>query len=70
MKSDGMIAYIESCNRLGISLNGAMVRHIARRSGEDTSWYDASTCTDKCCRNHNGFRAMCRALDNDTHIEF
>lgn len=47
--SDAMREYIERCERIGKRVNGAMVRVIARRTGEDTSWYDASVCTNPCC---------------------
>jgi hypothetical protein len=49
--SDAMREYVERCNRIGKRVNGAMVRVIARRTGEDTSWYDASVCTNPCCAN-------------------
>jgi hypothetical protein len=49
--SDAMREYIERCNRLGVRVNGAVVRIIARRTHEDTSWYDASVCTNPCCAN-------------------
>ena len=48
--SEAMQKYVDSCNRLGVPLNGAVVRIIARRTHEDTSWYDASVCTNECCR--------------------
>lgn len=47
--TNAMREYIDRCERLGVRVNGAMVRVIAKRTGEDTSWYDASVCTDKCC---------------------
>jgi len=48
--SDSMREYIERCNRLGLRVNGAVVRVIARRTHEDTSWYDASVCDKACCK--------------------
>lgn len=50
--SDAMRDYIERCERLGMRVNGAVVRVIARRTHEDTSWYDASVCTNPCCDKH------------------
>jgi hypothetical protein len=47
--SEAMQNYLDSCNRLGVAVNGAVVRIIARRTHEDTSWYDASVCTKSCC---------------------
>jgi len=49
--SEAMQNYLDSCNRLGVPVNGAVVRIIARRTHEDTSWYDASVCTNPCCVN-------------------
>ena len=49
--SEAMQNYLDSCKRLGKPVNGAVVRIIARRTHEDTSWYDASVCTNPCCAN-------------------
>lgn len=50
--SEEMKSYIDRCNRLGLRVNGAVVRIIARRTHEDTNWYDASVCDKPNCDKH------------------
>ena len=52
MRSAEMVAYLERCQRIGTRVNGAVVRMIARRTGEDTNWFDAQNCTKPNCANH------------------
>lgn len=52
MRSAEMVAYLERCQRIGTRVNGVVVRMIARRTGEDTNWFDAQNCTDSNCANH------------------
>ena len=50
--SEEMKTYIDRCNRLGLRVNGAVVRLIAKRTHEDTNWFDASVCTNPNCDKH------------------